>query len=314
MKNKCRTFSDSPRLSSCFKEISSGPRHRCTGWPFVQRVRRNGGWDHALCNRQFRSYHHRRVSLRDRLSNPASTCILAAKALAARKRLARVTGLGLLFFGIFPIIFNAAFIYTTAARGSLALSTLPLLTMAVGALLGIERLGIRKTAGVLIATGGVALALAAGFSTAPEGAWRGDLLMVLAALCMAFYNVWSRPFIARSAPLSFAAASMGIGSFCLALLAWWRGGFDAVEAFGTAQWIAVAYLGLFGGAVAFFLWVFALERASPTRVASTITINPIAASLVAAALLGEEIGLNLVIGVAAVLAGIWVAASEPTKP
>lgn len=225
-----------------------------------------------------------------------------------------VTGLGLLFFGIFPIIFNAAFIYTTAARGALALSTLPLLTMAVGALLGIERLGIRKTAGVLIATGGVALALAAGLSTAPEGAWRGDLLMVTAALCMALYNVWSRPFIARSAPLSFAAASMGVGSGCLVLLAWWRGGFDAVGAFGRPQWIAVAYLGLFGGAVAFFLWVFALERASPTRVASTITINPIAASLVAAALMGEEIGLNLIIGVAAVLAGIWVAASEPMKP
>jgi drug/metabolite transporter (DMT)-like permease len=186
--------------------------------------------------------------------------------------------------------------------------------MAVGALLGIERLGIRKTAGVLIATGGVALALAAGLSTAPEGAWRGDLLMVLAALCMAFYNVWSRPFIARSAPLSFAAASMGIGSSCLALLAWLRGGFVAVESFGEAQWIAVAYLGLFGGAVAFFLWVFALERASPTRIASTITVNPIAASLVAAALMGEEIGLNLVVGIAAVLVGIWVAASEPAKP
>jgi drug/metabolite transporter (DMT)-like permease len=224
-----------------------------------------------------------------------------------------VTGLGLLFFGLFPIIFNAAFIYTTAARGSLALSTLPLLTMAVGALLGIERLGVRKTAGVLIATGGVALALAAGLSTAPEGAWRGDLLMVAAALCMAFYNVWSRPFIARSAPLSFAAASMGIGSSCLALLGWWRGGFDAVNAFGKAQWIAVGYLGLFGGAVAFFLWVFALERASPTRVASTITINPIAASLVAAALMGEEIRLNLLAGVAAVLIGIWIAASEPAK-
>jgi drug/metabolite transporter (DMT)-like permease len=221
-----------------------------------------------------------------------------------------VAGLGLLFFGIFPIIFNAAFIYTTAARGALALSTLPLLTMAVGALLGIERLGLRKTAGVLIATGGVALALAVGLRTAPEGAWRGDLSMVIAALCMAFYNVWSRPFIARSAPLSFAAAGMGIGSSCLALLAEWRGGLAAIEGFGRAQWIAIGYLGLFGGAVAFFLWVFALERASPTRVASTITVNPIAASLVAAALMGEEVGLNLLVGVAAVLAGIWVAASE----
>ena len=35
-------------------------------------------------------------------------------------------GLGLLFFGLFPVLFNAALIYTTAARGALALSTTPL--------------------------------------------------------------------------------------------------------------------------------------------------------------------------------------------
>ncbi|MEJ8850538.1 DMT family transporter [Variovorax rhizosphaerae] len=86
--------------------------------------------------------------------------------------------LGLLFFGLFPVLFNAALIHTTAARGALALSTLPLLTMLIAALFRVERLTRRKTAGVLIATGGVALALLAGLAHAPEGAWRGDLLMV----------------------------------------------------------------------------------------------------------------------------------------
>jgi drug/metabolite transporter (DMT)-like permease len=44
-----------------------------------------------------------------------------------------VAGLGLLFFGLFPILFNASLAFTTAARGALALSTLPLLTMVVAA-------------------------------------------------------------------------------------------------------------------------------------------------------------------------------------
>jgi drug/metabolite transporter (DMT)-like permease len=42
----------------------------------------------------------------------------------------------------------------------------------------------------------------------------------------------------------------------------------------------------FGGAAAFYLWVFALERTTPTRVANTMTVNPIAASTVAALLVG----------------------------
>jgi drug/metabolite transporter (DMT)-like permease len=44
-------------------------------------------------------------------------------------------------------------------------------------------------------------------------------------------------------------------------------------------------------------------------VASTITVNPATASLVAGLLLGEPIGLNLVVGVAAVFAGIWIAST-----
>ena len=97
--------------------------------------------------------------------------------------------------------------------------------MVVAALLGAEPLTARKTLGVLIAVGGVAIALAAGLGAAPEGAWRGDLIMTGATLCMAFYNVWSRPFIARSSPLGFVTASMGAGAACLVVVAAASGGF-----------------------------------------------------------------------------------------
>ncbi len=56
-----------------------------------------------------------------------------------------VAGLGFLFFGVFPILFNASLLFTTAARAALALSTLPLLTMVVGAIFGVEPLTSRKT-------------------------------------------------------------------------------------------------------------------------------------------------------------------------
>src|SRR5258708_5721785 len=143
--------------------------------------------------------------------------------------------LGLLFFGIFPVIYNAALLFTIAGRGALALSTLPLLTMLVGAVLGIERLTARKTWGVLLAMGGVAMALAAGLAAAPPGAWRGDAIMVCGALCMALYNVWSRPFIARSSPLAFVTAGMAVGAVCLVPLAAWRGGFQPLARFAAPQ-------------------------------------------------------------------------------
>nr|WP_249812851.1 DMT family transporter [Bradyrhizobium sp. 141] len=221
--------------------------------------------------------------------------------------------LGICFFGVFFILYNIAVSYTTAARASLALATLPLHTMVVGAILGVERLTARKIVGVGTAVLGVAAALAAGLAQSPPGAWRGELIMAGAVFCMAFYNVLSRPLMQRSSALGFLTVGMGAGAVVLVLAGLVKGSFAALDHFTTAQWIAGVYLGIGGGALAFILWVMALARATPTRVANTMTVNPIAAALLAALLIGEPITPNLLIGLVAVFAGIWIATSD-AKP
>ncbi|KWV45426.1 permease [Bradyrhizobium macuxiense] len=222
-----------------------------------------------------------------------------------------VAGLGLLFFAAFPILFNASLIFTTAARGALALSTLPLLTMVVGAALGSEPLTARKTTGVLITILGVAMALLTGLASAPPGAWRGDLLMAAAALCMALYSIWSKPFIRRSGPIPFTTLAMAAGGAFLIAASLVRGSFAPVADFGAPQWFGTIYLGAFGAALTFYLWAFALERTTPTRVAISVTVNPIAASLVGAAILGEPLRWNVAAGIVTVFAGIWIATTQP---
>jgi drug/metabolite transporter (DMT)-like permease len=231
----------------------------------------------------------------------------------ARGDLAVVALLGIAFFGLFFILYNIAISYTTAARASLALATLPLHTMVVGALLGVERLTLRKIIGVGIAVLGVVAALATGLARSPPGAWRGELIMTAAVFCMAFYNVLSRPLMQRSSALGFLTVGMGAGALVLVSAGLLRGSFEALDHFTRAQWIAGIYLGVGGGALAFILWVMALQRATPTRVANTMTVNPIAAAVLAALLIGEPITPNLLIGLLAVFAGIWIATSE-VKP
>jgi drug/metabolite transporter (DMT)-like permease len=218
--------------------------------------------------------------------------------------------LGICFFALFFILYNIAVSLTTATRASLALSTLPLWTMLAGAVLRIEPLTARKSLGVGIAILGVAGALAAGLGEAPPGAWRGELIMTGAVLCMAFYNVFSRPFIARSSALGFLGLGMGCGAAALIVGGFATGRFAVLANFGAPQWTAAIYLGVAGGALAFILWVMALQRASPTRVANTMTVNPIAAGLLATQLVVEPITLNLVAGLIAVFAGIWIATTE----
>lgn len=224
-----------------------------------------------------------------------------------------VVALGICFFGLFFVLYNVAVSYTTAARASLALSTLPLQTMIIGALLGVEPLTRRKTLGVCIAVFGVFAALAFGLSAAPFGAWRGELIMIAAVFCMAFYNVWSRPFIQRSSALGFLTVGMGAGAVALTALGLLTGRLAVLSTFETPQWIAGLYLGVGGGALAFILWVMALERATPTRVANTMTLNPVAAGLLGTQLVGEPITLNLIFGMLAVFAGICIATTDTRK-
>src|SRR5580693_6827572 len=186
--------------------------------------------------------------------------------------------------------------YLVGAADPITLSILPLQTMLAGALLRLETLTFRKSLGVAIAMIGVSAALVSGLSSAPQGAWRGELIMIGAVLCMAVYNVLSRPFIQRSSALGFLAVGMGAGALALVIAGLLTGRLAVLQAFGQAQWLAGLYLGVAGGALAFILWVLALQRASPTRVANTMTVNPIAAALLAQQLVGEPLTVDLLLG------------------
>ena len=81
---------------------------------------------------------------------------------------------------------------------------------------------------------------------------------------------------------------MGAGAAALILIGVVSGRVGVLAHFTPAQWTAGVYLGVGGGAAAFILWVMALQRTTPTLVANTMTVNPIAAGLLATQLVGDD--------------------------
>ena len=165
----------------------------------------------------------------------------------------------------------------------------------------------RKSIGVFVAVGGVTLALASGLRAAPAGAWRGDLIMAAATICMALYSVYSRRFVTRASPLGVLTLGMAAGGSAMVVASVVSGGAGSLGHFGPGEWLAAIYLAAVGGALAFLLWVYALQRASPTQVANTMTVNPFVAAVLAAGILGEPIEVDILVGLAAVIAGLWIA-------
>lgn len=222
--------------------------------------------------------------------------------------------LGGLFFAAFPTLFNLSLAWTTAARGALALSTLPLLTLLLAAAVGAERLTRTKVGGVGLAMAGVAFALSGDLAGAPPGAWRGDLVMIATAACGAAYNVLSRPLLRRHPPLAFITQAMLAGTVLLACAVALGGEPARLGGLTPAGWLAVAYLGVAGGAAAFWLWTVGLEHTTPTRVAVTVAVNPMVAMGLGALLLGEPVSAHLVLGLVAVAAGILLTTRGGGEP
>jgi drug/metabolite transporter (DMT)-like permease len=207
------------------------------------------------------------------------------------------------------LLFSAALSYTTALHGALILPLPPMLTLAIGTALGRETHTREKFAGMALALAGVTVAFADSLSDGTVGAeaWKGDALMVAGIVLSAVFNVLSRPYILRYSALTVTAVTMLAGSGVLLAVVSAGGALAAPPAFGARDWLLVLFLSLGGAALANYLWIVALGRTVPSRVALFALIPPIIAAALGTLLLGEAPSGMTLAGLFLVIAGIAVA-------
>lgn len=244
-------------------------------------------------------------------------CLLPPVLMSVRVRFAArdllpIALLGIGQFGILIALLNYGLQFTSSAMGALIFATLPLLTMVLAASLGQERLTLPKAMGVALTVVGVGLALGdkLGLHDAGLGGWRGEIAVLGSALCGAVCSVFYRPYLAKYPALQVSLFAMFASVLFLAVLASWEGFFAAVPSFTTGGWLAVLFIGANSG-VGYYLWLWALQHAPATNTAVFLSLSPITAMGLGAALLGEEITVLFVAGLAAVAFGIWLAHRRP---
>ena len=244
----------------------------------------------------------------------ASLCLLPFLAAAGRVRLSRrhvlaFVGLGVLQFGIFQYLLNAGLQHIAASRGAVIFALIPMLTMGVAAAMRFEALTPGKAVASVLSVVGVGLAL--GDKAFAEGAvaadWTGELLFFAGVCCGATYNAFASRMLRTYPALPFTMLTMLPGLCLLTVLAGAEGLFAAAPAFTPGGWLAIAFLGLPAGAMGFYLFNWALARMSPTRTAIFVPISPLAAALLGALLLDETVAPLFFVGLACVVAAIWLA-------
>jgi drug/metabolite transporter (DMT)-like permease len=79
-----------------------------------------------------------------------------------------------------------------------------------------------------------------------------------------------------------------------------------IQKVSLKAWLSVLYMGLFPSILAYFIYVYALRRLPASRVSSVSYLQPIFATLLAMAVLGEHPGDAFLGGAALVLTGVWL--------
>jgi drug/metabolite transporter (DMT)-like permease len=205
------------------------------------------------------------------------------------------------------VLLNLGLQYISSTRAALLFSTFPLMTMFIAARLGRERLTRMKVAGVALTIVGVGAALGERLLThTAAGEWLGALLVLAAALCGAVCSVLYRPYLTRYPTLPVGAWAMLASVLFLAAPAGLEGLFTEAPRLDRAGSMAVLFIGLSSG-IGYVLWLWALKHASPTRVTVFLSLSPITAALLGVPLLGEPLTSGVLVGLAGVAAGLWLA-------
>jgi drug/metabolite transporter (DMT)-like permease len=223
-----------------------------------------------------------------------------------RRDLPLLTLLGAIFFTVFPVTFNASLRLIEASRGALVLATIPLWSALLARAARRERLVFRQVVGVLLTLAGVGLALSEHGLDWHGGleALLGDGLMIVTALCGAAYGVLAQRAFARYSALTVTTYAMVLGTLLLLPAALVEGLVGVFLRLDGRTLALLVFLGVFGGALGFFLWTFALSRLTPTQVAVYVNLNPLVATVLGAALLAERLTIIFAVGLCAVLLGV----------
>jgi drug/metabolite transporter (DMT)-like permease len=220
--------------------------------------------------------------------------------------------LGAATYGVlgFGLAFGLAFValpMTGAGAGQLMLGLVPLLTLVLAPLHGLERFRLRAILGSLVALAGVAI-LAAD-RIALEIPLAGIALAFCVALLLAEAGIVVK-LTPRADPVATNAVGMLVGALILVPLSLLLGERWILP---TQQetWLAMLYLVLAGSLAVFWLFVFVLRRWTASAVSFEFLLIPLATIPFSALLTGEVITPLMLLGGAIILAGVYFGALAP---
>ena len=226
-----------------------------------------------------------------------------------RKDILPMAALGCFGIGAAQTAFTFGISLTSAASTGLVFTTAPVWGMVLGFVLGLERPSWRGVVGVGLCILGVGIVFYGGLSSV-EDSLLGDLVILLAAVSVGAYTVFSMPVLERHSPLAVATYPTLFGGPVILILSLPYLGDVEWGSLGVGPWAALVYSAVLATAFAFAAWQRGISRIGANRVLVYQYLIPLTGVTSGIVFFGENLSIEKIVGGAVILVGVYLARSQ----
>ncbi|MEE9102700.1 MULTISPECIES: DMT family transporter [Pseudomonas] len=222
-----------------------------------------------------------------------------------RANLWKIVTLGLLGMAVYQCLAYYAAALTSATNMGIILSLMPLMSLALAALLLGHRMSVAALLGALVSLAGVLLVITQGnpHQLLSHGVNLGDGMMIVATLAYGVYGVLLKKWALPLPPLVMLYLQVLVA--ILALLPLYLA--SPHQGLNAANLPLVLYAALFASIVGALSWMQGVARMGPSRMSLFFNLLPVLTAAIAAVVLGERLTSYHLVGGALTLAGVLLA-------
>ncbi len=217
--------------------------------------------------------------------------------------------LGFLGITLHQWLQSSGLVTSEASTTAWLVSTSPIFMALLGWIFLKEKLSLRTITGFFLATIGVVLVATKGdIQSIINGRFgaSGDILILISALNWAIFSVLSRPILKRFSAIKVTFYVLFFGWLLTSVQFLVGHHWIEFNQLSIDGWTSIAFLGIFCSALAYIFYNDGLKALPASKVGAFLYLEPLIATIAAAAVLSESIMLASLAGGGLILLGVWL--------
>jgi len=224
-----------------------------------------------------------------------------------RQDLPSIMGLGIVSTTIYQILFVFGLANTKAGNVGLVMAATPIFAYLTGVISKRESFSNRVLSGIALSVAGVAVIVLSGSKSVSFGAdWRGDAMILGAALCWGWYTARAARLVGKYGVLRLTLWVTVAGTAVLipiVILPMMRQDWFAIPLWG---WLGFCYSSFLSIVYCYLAWSYGLRHLGIARTALYSNLTPLVGLTGGWLMLGETPQSPQVAGAALILLGVYV--------